>query len=199
MTAWPSTPVIHTSYIACSAPAKRGCREKRNAHGQSSTARARAGSGKYLCVWRLHGFAASRTRNAAVPAAAPPAAAACASASGVGPPGRAAEGTAAFLVLEAAKPWSRKTHKYFPDPARARAVELWPLGFRLSRQYGFPYEDVWMTIVMPHAVTRDYTPPPPPEPAPPRRSARIAGRTKTPPPTHAAYKRAARCLAPGHE
>ena len=104
----------------------------------------------------------------------------------------------AFLVLEAAKPWSRETHHLFPAPARARAVELWPLGFRLSQQYGFPYEDVWMTFVMPHAVTRDYTPPPPPEPAPPRRSMRIAGRTKTPPPTHAAYKRAALCLAPGH-
>ena len=39
---------------------------------------------------------------------------------------------------------------------------------------------------------------PPPEPAPPRRSMRIAGRTKTPPPTHAAYKRAALCLAPRH-
>ena len=38
--------------------------------------------------------------------------------------GRAAEGSAAFLVLEAAKPWSRQTHKYFPAAARARAVEL---------------------------------------------------------------------------
>ena len=76
--------------------------------------------------------------------------------------GRAAEGTAAFLVLEAAKPWSRKTHKYFPDPARARAVELWRWGFRFSRQ--FPREeqamfDVWMTGVLGHAVTRDYRPP----------------------------------------
>ena len=73
--------------------------------------------------------------------------------------GRAAEGTAAFLVLEAAKPWSRKTHKYFPEPARARAVELWPWGFRFSRR--FPREeqamfDVWMTGVMGHAVTREY-------------------------------------------
>ena len=85
-------------------------------------------------------------------------------------------GTAAFLVLEAAKPWSRNTHKYFPEVARARAVELWPWGFRFSRQ--FPREeqamyDVWMTIVMAHEVTRDYRPPPPP---PPRRSARVAGR-----------------------
>ena len=73
--------------------------------------------------------------------------------------GRAASDTAAFLVLEAAKPWSRKTHKYFPEPARARAVELWPWGFRFSRR--FPREeqamyDVWMTIVMGQAVTRNY-------------------------------------------
>ena len=72
------------------------------------------------------------------------------------------QGTAAFLVLEAAKPWSRKTHTYFPAPARARAVELWPWGFRFSRR--FPREeqamyDVWMTIVMGQAVTRDYQPP----------------------------------------
>ena len=70
----------------------------------------------------------------------------------------------AFLVLEAAKPWSRKTHKYFPAPARARAVELWPWGFRFSRR--FPREeqamfDVWMTIVMPMEVTRAYTRPGP--------------------------------------
>ena len=78
--------------------------------------------------------------------------------------GEAAEGTAAFLVLQAAKPWSRKTHKYFPAAARARAVELWPWGFRFSRQ--FPREeqamfDVWMTIVMPMEVTRAYTRPGP--------------------------------------
>ena len=70
-----------------------------------------------------------------------------------------AAGPAPFLVLEAAKPWSRKTHKYFPGPARARAVALWPWGFRFSRR--FPREeqamyDVWMTIVMGQAVTREY-------------------------------------------
>ena len=42
---------------------------------------------------------------------------------GGGGGGRAKEGTTAFLILEAAKPWSRQTHKYFPAPARARAVE----------------------------------------------------------------------------
>jgi hypothetical protein len=60
-----------------------------------------------------------------------------------------------------------------------------------------PFE-LWENFVMPHAVTRNSKPPPPPPPPPPRRSMRIAGRTKTPPPTHAAYKQAARCLAPGH-
>ena len=77
--------------------------------------------------------------------------------------GGAAEGTAAFLVLEAAKPWSRKTHKYFPDPARARAVELLRVGQwfkRLPSDFPIPFE-VWEVFVMPHMVTRDYKPPPP--------------------------------------
>ena len=78
--------------------------------------------------------------------------------------GGAAAGTAAFLVLEAAKPWSRQTHKYFPAAARARAVELWPWAFRFSRQPRFAGAeqamfDVWMTGVLGHAVTRDYRPP----------------------------------------
>jgi ankyrin repeat protein len=89
--------------------------------------------------------------------------------------GRANEGTAAFLVLEAAKPWSRKTHKYFPEPARARAVELLRVGQWFKRlPSDFPIQfEVWEVFVMPHMVTRDYQPPPP---APPRRSARVAGR-----------------------
>ena len=76
--------------------------------------------------------------------------------------GRAAEGTAAFLVLEAAKPWSRKTHKYFPDPARARAVELLRVGQWFKRlPSDFPIQfEVWEVFVMPHMVTRDYQPPP---------------------------------------
>ena len=58
-----------------------------------------------------------------------------------------------------AKPWSRQTHKYFPAAARARAVELWPWGFRFSRQFNREEQamyDVWMNFVMPHEVTRDY-------------------------------------------
>ena len=75
--------------------------------------------------------------------------------------GGAAEGTAAFLVLEAAKPWSRKTHKYFPEPARARAVELLRVGQwfkRLPSDFPIPFE-VFEVFVMPHLVTRDYQPP----------------------------------------
>ena len=75
--------------------------------------------------------------------------------------GGAKEGTAAFLVLEAAKPWSRKTHKYFPEPARKRAVELLRVGQWLKRlPNDFPIQfEVWETFVMPHMVTRDYQPP----------------------------------------
>ena len=75
--------------------------------------------------------------------------------------GEAAEGTAAFLVLQAAKPWSRKTHKYFPEPARARAAELLRVGQwfkRLPNDFPIPFE-VFEVFVMPHMVTRDYQPP----------------------------------------
>ena len=74
---------------------------------------------------------------------------------------RRAWAAAAFLVLEAAKPWSRKTHKYFPAP-RARAVELLRVGQwfkRLPNDFSIQFE-VWETFVMPHMVTRDYQPPP---------------------------------------
>ena len=75
--------------------------------------------------------------------------------------GRAAEGTAAFLVLEAAKPWSRNTHHLFPAPARARAVEMMLIGELLSREERFAaygpqaVVDAWMTFVVPQAVSRN--------------------------------------------
>ena len=62
-----------------------------------------------------------------------------------------------------ATPWSRKTHKYFPAPARARAVELLRVGQwfkRLPSDFPIPFEG-WETFVMPHMVTRDYQPPRP--------------------------------------
>jgi hypothetical protein len=71
--------------------------------------------------------------------------------------GKAAEGTAAHLVLRAAGPWSEQTHELFPVDARARAVELLLLGHRLSRQERFFGQemalfDAWMHHMMPHAV-----------------------------------------------
>jgi hypothetical protein len=74
--------------------------------------------------------------------------------------GGAKEGAAAFLILEAAKPWSRQTHKLFPAPARARAVELMLVGELLSREERFAaygpqaVVDAWMTFVVPGAVGR---------------------------------------------
>ena len=75
--------------------------------------------------------------------------------------GSAAEGTAAFLVLEAAKPWSRKTHHLFPPKARARAVELMRWGFRFSRLPHFERQgkeqamfELWMTKILPHEIVR---------------------------------------------
>ena len=47
--------------------------------------------------------------------------------------GGAAEGTAAFLVLEAAKPWSRKMHKIFPPAARARVADLMRIAQAIKR------------------------------------------------------------------
>jgi hypothetical protein len=78
--------------------------------------------------------------------------------------GSAPTGSAADLVLRAAKPWSPQTHHLFPSEARARAVELTLLGAQLSREARFEKEDdpnggvavwdVWMGFVVPHAVTR---------------------------------------------
>ena len=82
--------------------------------------------------------------------------------------GGAKEGTAAFLILEAAKPWSRQTHKLFPAPARARAVELMLVGELLSREERFAAYgpqgvfELWMTSMVPRVVTRDSKPPAPP-------------------------------------
>ena len=76
------------------------------------------------------------------------------------------EGKAWPFVLAASKPWTRDTHKLFPAPARARAVELVRWGFRFSRLPHFQRQgkeqamyELWMTNVMPNEVTRDYQPP----------------------------------------
>ena len=73
--------------------------------------------------------------------------------------GGAGEATAASLVLDAAGPWSRRTHELFPAAARARAVELLLLGHCLSRKSFFvgaeiSLLDAWMESVLPQAVLR---------------------------------------------
>ena len=75
--------------------------------------------------------------------------------------GGATEGTAAFLVLEAAKSWSRKTHRLFPAPARARVTDLMLIAELLSREERFAaygpqaVVDAWMVFVVPRAVSRN--------------------------------------------
>ena len=76
--------------------------------------------------------------------------------------GKAKAGSAAFLILAASKPWSRKTHDLYPAPARARAVELMLIGELLSREERFAaygpqaVVDAWMTFVVPQAVSRNH-------------------------------------------
>ena len=72
------------------------------------------------------------------------------------------DGSAAALVLQAARPWSRDTHHLFPVADRARAVELLIWGHRLAREQWFDARfpamallDVWVGSVIPHAVSRD--------------------------------------------
>ena len=74
--------------------------------------------------------------------------------------GEAPEGSPADLVLEADKPWSRETHKLFPQTARERAAMLLRLGWLLSRSGQFLREEeamfnVWVDVMIPQAVFRD--------------------------------------------
>ena len=74
--------------------------------------------------------------------------------------GRAAEGSAAALVLKAAEPWSPASHELFPDPARAHAVQLLLVGHSLSRlpkheSVAQAIFDIWLFHVMPHVVVRE--------------------------------------------
>lgn len=73
--------------------------------------------------------------------------------------GEAAAGSTAWLVLRAAElgkkvvtgPWSRHSHLFFPEPARARAVDLLWLGTWTVGGRSLPME-VWVDCVLPHAV-----------------------------------------------
>ncbi len=77
--------------------------------------------------------------------------------------GEAPVGSAAWLVLSAAAPWSPETHELMPATARARACELLRLGYALARTRGASAEqrgdenalvDVWTAFVLPHAISR---------------------------------------------
>ena len=78
--------------------------------------------------------------------------------------GEAGEGTAAWLVLQAAGPWSPGTHTLFPAAARLKAEAFMLLGHNLSRDPRFAGEegsllDAWIEVVLPHAVRRYATRP----------------------------------------
>jgi hypothetical protein len=53
------------------------------------------------------------------------------------------------LVVAAAEPWSPETHHLFPTAVRARAVTAMLVAQRLCLD-----RDVWLSHVLPHAVTR---------------------------------------------
>jgi ankyrin repeat protein len=67
--------------------------------------------------------------------------------------------SAAALVLEAALPWSVRTHALFPPLARAHVVELLRVGCLLCRHARFGEEGeallhCWLAYVLPHAISR---------------------------------------------
>jgi len=80
---------------------------------------------------------------------------------------KGAKGSAAYLVLQASRPWSRMTHELFPLGVRRRASALVRIGQLLSRQPWFQSGDglrednrqvalldVWIDHVIPLAVQR---------------------------------------------
>ena len=81
---------------------------------------------------------------------------------------KGAKGSAAYLVLQASRPWSRMTHELFPLRARGRASALVRIGQLLSHQPWFQSGDevrgdnnrqvalldVWIDHVIPLAVQR---------------------------------------------
>jgi hypothetical protein len=76
--------------------------------------------------------------------------------------GAAPEGSAPALVLLAAAPWGRATHRLFPTEARAYAMRLLLLGHNLSRQLELTAAaqqgmlDPWVDNIMPRLVVREY-------------------------------------------
>ena len=86
---------------------------------------------------------------------------------GSGASSKGAKGSAAHLVLQASRPWSRLSHELFPQRARRRAAALVQIGVLLSRQpwsqsddesredsRQVAFLDVWVDHVIPLAVHR---------------------------------------------
>jgi len=71
--------------------------------------------------------------------------------------GQAPTGSAAWLVLSAAQPWSRATHELFPNETRRRAAELCHVGSLLAYRFS-PLQgallDVWTEVLLPLALFR---------------------------------------------
>lgn len=65
----------------------------------------------------------------------------------------------ARLICRAAEPWSPENHELFPKNARRYAVQLFLIGVQFERKQGEHSEssamlELWVTQVMPNAVTR---------------------------------------------
>ena len=74
--------------------------------------------------------------------------------------GRAAEGSAAHLVLLASVEWAPATHRLFPLAARRRAAAILRLGYLLSARFGgseTAWTDLWRAHLLPLVVTRHST------------------------------------------
>lgn len=60
----------------------------------------------------------------------------------------------AQLIIAASEPWSPATHRLFPASARERALVAMMLGKRVAARLMAALDDVWLTLVMPSAITR---------------------------------------------
>jgi len=73
--------------------------------------------------------------------------------------GKAPPGSAAWLVLQAAKPWSIATHALLSTHGRQRVLELLHVGYGLARSRSSANEevallDLWREFVLPQAIER---------------------------------------------
>ena len=67
--------------------------------------------------------------------------------------GGAAEGTTAHLILEAAKPWSRQTHRFYPPAVRARVAALMRIAQAIKRgKAAYEADGVFVAFASPAAV-----------------------------------------------